>query len=175
MDTQWTRFEVFVQERADAPFIDAGSVHAPDAELALLNARDVFARRPQAVGMWVVPTEAIVSRTAEELEAGLPQFIDNGRAQALEQYYVGCKTRHAGSQEVVGSVVAASTQTALVAALEQFSAIHPVYVWWIFPAGRVTASRPEDSAGFYDPAVDKTFRLSTDFHTHTAMREVKRE
>jgi len=36
-------WEVFTQEKQGAPHEHAGSVHAPDAELALQNARDVYA------------------------------------------------------------------------------------------------------------------------------------
>ncbi len=60
-------YEVFKQDRPDGPFRNVGSVHAPDAELALVNARDVFARRPSCVALWVVPDDAILRRTAEEL------------------------------------------------------------------------------------------------------------
>ncbi len=66
-DTQWNRYQVFVQESEGKPHLDYGSVHAPDPELALLNARDVFARRPDCVSMWIVPAEAIHVLTAENL------------------------------------------------------------------------------------------------------------
>src|SRR5690606_36949825 len=68
-DTQWPRFEVFQQVRPDTPFHNVGSVHAPDAELALQNARDVFVRRPQTVTLWVVPADRILMKTREELAA----------------------------------------------------------------------------------------------------------
>lgn len=175
VDTQWPRFEVFILEQPGANFVDVGSVHAPDAEMALLNARDVFARRPQAVGMWVIPTKAIVSLTAEELSARqMPNPQTGSAAGAVERYYVGCKTRHAGSITVIGEIEASSPLAALAAAPEQFFEIQPALVWWVFPVSQVTASRPEDAPGFYEPAHDKTFRLSTDFHTHTAMRRARK-
>ena len=68
-DTQWMRFEVFLQERPDQPHRSVGSVHAPDAEIALQNARDVFVRRPRAHSLWVAPARAILARTQQELEA----------------------------------------------------------------------------------------------------------
>lgn len=174
VDTQWPRFEVFIQEQPGADFFDVGSVHAPDSEMALLNARDVFARRPQAVGMWVIPTKVIVSHTAEELSTRQPPAPQADIAAGpIERYYVGCKTRHAGSITVVGEIEASSPLAALAAAPEQFIEIRSALVWWVFPVSRVTASRPEDAPGFYEPAHDKTFRLSTDFHTHTAMRKVR--
>src|SRR3989337_2438869 len=70
IDTQWPRFMVFQQEAVGKPFIHNGTVHAPDIDMALLNARDVFARRPQAVAMWVVPADSIFTQTREELANG---------------------------------------------------------------------------------------------------------
>jgi len=43
-DTQWTPWEVFIQPKTGAPHEYTGSVHATDAEMALQNARDVYAR-----------------------------------------------------------------------------------------------------------------------------------
>lgn len=56
IDKLW---EVFVQPKNGAPHEHAGSVRATDAEMAIQNARDVYARRGEARNMWVVPTEAI--------------------------------------------------------------------------------------------------------------------
>jgi ring-1,2-phenylacetyl-CoA epoxidase subunit PaaB len=84
-DTQWPRFQVLLQEAEGKPHQDVGSVHAPDAEFALLNARDVFARRPACISMWVVPVEAIFSKTAEELKGWQPEIesISSGHVEAL--------------------------------------------------------------------------------------------
>jgi ring-1,2-phenylacetyl-CoA epoxidase subunit PaaB len=66
-DTQWPRYEVFEQERPGQPHRNAGAVHAPDPEIALQNARDVFVRRPDSHSLWVAPADQILSRTAEEV------------------------------------------------------------------------------------------------------------
>ncbi len=66
-DTQWPLWEVFTQAAKGAPFEHAGSVHAPDPEMALQNARDVYARRNEAVNLWVVPSEAITASTPEDV------------------------------------------------------------------------------------------------------------
>ena len=60
-DGQWPLWEVFTQPKSGAPHEHAGSVHAPDAEIALQNARDVYARRGEAVSIWVVPTAVIAA------------------------------------------------------------------------------------------------------------------
>lgn len=66
-DTQWPLWEVFVQPKPGAPHEHCGSVHAVDAEHALLNARDVYARRNEGINLWVVPTTAITASTPEDM------------------------------------------------------------------------------------------------------------
>ena len=60
-------WEVFTQKRQGAPFEHAGNVHAADKEMALLNARDIYSRRNEAINLWVVPTENIVASTPEDM------------------------------------------------------------------------------------------------------------
>lgn len=59
-------WEVFTQEKPGAPYEHAGSLRAPDKEMALLNARDVYSRRNEAINIWVVPAEAITASTPED-------------------------------------------------------------------------------------------------------------
>jgi ring-1,2-phenylacetyl-CoA epoxidase subunit PaaB len=66
-DSQWPLWEVFVQPGDGAPHEHAGSVHAVDAEHALQNARDVYARRGEGINIWVVPTAAITASTPEDV------------------------------------------------------------------------------------------------------------
>ena len=66
-DSQWGLWEVFAQEEPGAPHQHAGSVHAVDAEQALQNARDVYARRKEAISLWVVPTATISASTPEDV------------------------------------------------------------------------------------------------------------
>ena len=66
-DSQWGLWEVFAQEEPGAPHQHAGSVHAVDAEMALQNARDVYARRKEAISLWVVPTANISASTPEDV------------------------------------------------------------------------------------------------------------
>lgn len=54
-------WEVFVQGEQGSPHEHAGSVRAPDKELALQNARDVYSRRGPVINIWVVPSSAISS------------------------------------------------------------------------------------------------------------------
>jgi ring-1,2-phenylacetyl-CoA epoxidase subunit PaaB len=71
-DTQWPLWEVFVQEEDGSAHVHAGSVHAPGRELALQNARDVYARRGRFASIWVVESSSI----AATAPADRPSFFD---------------------------------------------------------------------------------------------------
>jgi len=83
---KWPLWEVFTQGAHGKPFEHAGSVHASDAELALQNARDVYARRGEAVNLWVVPSTAITASAPSD--AG--PFFDPGNDKAYRhpQFYM---------------------------------------------------------------------------------------
>src|SRR5580765_1529144 len=66
-DSQWPLWEVFVQPPGGEPHEHAGSVHAVDAESALQNARDVYARRGEAVSIWVVRSGQITASTPDDM------------------------------------------------------------------------------------------------------------
>ena len=66
-DSQWPLWEVFLQPPGAGPHEHAGSVHAPDAESALQNARDGYARRREAKSIWVVPSTAITASSPEDV------------------------------------------------------------------------------------------------------------
>lgn len=52
-------FEVFRQEKDGDPMRHAGNVIAPDAELAMHYARELYGRRQESVRLWVVPRTEI--------------------------------------------------------------------------------------------------------------------
>ena len=66
-NTQWPLWEVFTQKKTGQPHEHTGSVHAPDKEMALQNARDVYSRRGEAVSIWIVPSESITASTPEDV------------------------------------------------------------------------------------------------------------
>lgn len=63
---QWPLWEVFIQSKTGLPYKHAGSVHAPDKEMALQNARDVYTRRSEGTSIWVVMSEHIVASSPDD-------------------------------------------------------------------------------------------------------------
>lgn len=55
----WPMWEVFVRAKRGVSHVHIGSLHAPDAETALENARDVYTRRGEGVSVWVVPSSQV--------------------------------------------------------------------------------------------------------------------
>ena len=173
-DTQWTRFQVFLQEKPGSPHQDMGSIHAPDKEMALLNARDVFVRRPACVSLWIAPVQSIYSRTAQEIQENdvVSDIVEEQHAEK-EPYFVFGKPKPSGTQTYLGTVEAAGASQALKTAIESLSPGKPVFAWWVIPARSVVTSDPADIESLFEPALHKSFRLSTDFHTVSAMRQIK--
>ena len=61
MSGDWPLWEVFVRAKGGLSHRHVGSVHAPDAKLALAHARDTYTRRQEGVSLWVVPSAQIVA------------------------------------------------------------------------------------------------------------------
>jgi ring-1,2-phenylacetyl-CoA epoxidase subunit PaaB len=63
---EWPLWEIFIRSQHGLSHKHVGSLHAPDAEMAINNARDVYTRRNEGVSIWVVPSEHIVASTPTE-------------------------------------------------------------------------------------------------------------
>ncbi len=60
----WPLWEVFVRGKRGLSHVHVGSLHAPDATMALRNARDVYTRRQEGVSLWVVRASDITASLA---------------------------------------------------------------------------------------------------------------
>jgi ring-1,2-phenylacetyl-CoA epoxidase subunit PaaB len=161
-DTQWPRYEVFKQDSPKKPHTSVGTVHAPDAEMALLNARDVFVRRPSAVSIWVVPATAVFTITAEEMELNPNWHKLVTEEVPAKTYYIFAKQSQRRSMTYVEHVGEVEAKTA-VQAIQKASqnrdfAPGDVFVWWAVLAAAVTRSEDDDIASMFAPAQDKTYR-----------------
>lgn len=69
MSKEWPLWEIFIRSQHGLSHKHVGSLHAPDAEMALNNARDVYTRRNEGVSIWVVPASVIVASSSEDEES----------------------------------------------------------------------------------------------------------
>ena len=75
MKKEWPLWEVFIRSQHGLAHRHVGSLHAPDAEMAILNARDVYTRRNEGVSIWVVRADAITASSPDEKD---PLFAPSG-------------------------------------------------------------------------------------------------
>jgi ring-1,2-phenylacetyl-CoA epoxidase subunit PaaB len=61
MSKEWPLWEVFIRSQHGLSHKHVGSLHAPDACIALHHARDVYTRRNEGVSIWVVASMDIVA------------------------------------------------------------------------------------------------------------------
>lgn len=92
-ENQWPMWEVFVRSSRGLSHVHAGSLHAPDATMALRNGRDLYTRRNEGSSVWVVPSEAI-SSTDPDSKGG---FFESARARLTATLLTttrvkGCRT-----------------------------------------------------------------------------------
>jgi ring-1,2-phenylacetyl-CoA epoxidase subunit PaaB len=72
----WPMWEVFVRARRGVSHVHAGTVHAPDAEIALQHARDLFTRRAEGVSIWVVLSEHVTASDPDDRESLFDPALD---------------------------------------------------------------------------------------------------
>lgn len=63
---EWPLWEVFIRSKQGLDHKHVGSIHATDAEMAILNARDVYTRRMEGVSIWVVESAHIHATNPDE-------------------------------------------------------------------------------------------------------------
>ena len=89
----WPLWEVFIRSRRGLSHQHVGSLHAPDAAMALRNARDLYTRRNEGVSIWVVPAAEIVASSPDEKDA----FFDPAADKAYRHptfYDIPAEVKH---------------------------------------------------------------------------------
>ncbi len=81
-DTQWKVFEVFHQQARGEPHVHVGSIHASDADVALILAKEQFGRRQACVSFWVVPADAITATEYEDAD-----IFDHGTDKSYRESF----------------------------------------------------------------------------------------
>lgn len=65
---EWPLWEVFIRSKQGLNHKHVGSLRAPDATLAIENARDVYTRRSEGISIWVVESAHIFASEASEAD-----------------------------------------------------------------------------------------------------------
>ncbi|MCB9245216.1 MAG: 1,2-phenylacetyl-CoA epoxidase subunit B [Flavobacteriales bacterium] len=92
---QFQTYEVFHQKKRGQQHVHVGIVHAPNADMALLYAKEQYARRGVTSNLWVVPSscvtateyfdEDIFATTAEKIYRDPATYKVMDRIQAFKE------------------------------------------------------------------------------------------
>ncbi|OGX84641.1 phenylacetic acid degradation b [Hymenobacter glacialis] len=152
---QFGTYEAFHQKKEGAPFVYVGPVHAPEADVAFLFAKEQYSRRFACTGLWVVPTAAITvtdyvgdqewaydslplltnQQAAATAPPAGPRSGDDTAAEAAyaageEDYDIFHLKKRGKAHQHVGKVRASSPAQALQVAKAVFSDQRPVVNVW---------------------------------------------
>jgi ring-1,2-phenylacetyl-CoA epoxidase subunit PaaB len=75
-EKEWPLWEVFIRSKQGLDHKHCGSLHAPDAKMAIQMARDVYTRRNEGVSIWVVPSAAIAASDQDDHESFVEPMAD---------------------------------------------------------------------------------------------------
>ena len=90
-DTEWPAWHVFRQPKRGEAHVLVGMVHAPDAETALLLAKEQYARREDCVNLWVVRTDQVHATSYED--ADMFEFVSDRTYRLTRGFPVGEKLK----------------------------------------------------------------------------------
>ncbi len=153
----WPRWEAFVRQRGGLAHVHSESVHAVDAETALLNARDVYLRRVEGVSLWVVPAAAI---SVWDSDNPVPSVASEPQDEPV-LWEVFVRHRRGLAHVHAGSLYATSAADVISKACAVFVTRDEGVSVWVLPSATVHAADPVDAEALFSPFADKGYRYPT--------------
>ncbi len=195
---QFGTYEVFHQKKESAPFVYVGPVHAPEADVAFIFAKEQFSRRFACTGLWVVPTAAITVTAyvgdqesaydtlplVPDLESA-PNAVGNepvdesvteaaAYAAGEEDYDIFHLKKRGKAHQHVGKVRAGTPAGALQVAKAVFGEQRPVVNIWAVRAADILRS-DEDDRDIWTTTPDKKYRDAISYKVQDRIDKFKEE
>lgn len=195
---QFGTYEVFHQKKEGAPFVYVGPVHAPEADVAFLFAKEQFSRRFACTGLWVVPTVAITvtayvgdQESAYDTLPLLPELelapestgaelVDDSvmeeaaYAAGEEDYDIFHLKKRGKAHQHVGKVRAGTPAGALQVAKVLFGEQRPVVNVWAVRAADILRSDADDR-DIWTTTPDKKYRDAISYKVQDRIDKFKEE
>jgi len=193
---QFETYEVFHQKKEGAPYMYVGPVHAPEADVAFLFAKEQFSRRFACTGLWVVPTAAIMVTayvgdqesaydTLPLLHAAIQPALAAGPADdtaaeetayaaSEEDYDIFHLKKRGKAHQHVGKVRASSPAEALQVAKAVFGEQRPLVNVWAVRAADILCSDDEDR-DIWTTTPDKKYREAISYRVQDRIEKFKAE
>lgn len=165
-------FEVFVQPKEGKPFQHEGAVHAPDAEMAFILAKENFTRRFSCTSLWVVETRNVFVSATTEGDQNIYSLIDSdagiaGETTTFEIFHLprrGKQHIHFQTVEATGPLDAMRNAGKFVEPPAIF------YNVWAVRAGDIRKTSPEEK-DLWTTLPDKKFRDASAYKGGDRLKE----
>lgn len=193
---QFETYEVFHQKKEGAAYMYVGPVHAPEADVAFLFAKEQFSRRFACTGLWVVPTAAITVTayvgdqesaydTLPLLHAAIQPALaaspaddtaaeEASYAAGEEDYDIFHLKKRGKAHQHVGKVRASSPAEALQVAKAVFGEQRPLVNVWAVRAADILCSDDEDR-DIWTTTPDKKYREAISYRVQDRIEKFKAE
>jgi ring-1,2-phenylacetyl-CoA epoxidase subunit PaaB len=177
---QFQTFEVFVQHKENKPFEHAGIVHAPNADMAFLFAKEQFTRRGNTCfGLWVVETSQVLVSPYSEKEISIYDMLEDAEPDALSKGTEAYEIFHLfkrGKQHVhAGSVKANDPDSAILEAKRLYgNEAKAVLNIWIVKRDDMLFSDEEDKE-IWNTLHEKVYREAIDYKAADKIKQFKEE
>ncbi len=159
---QFGSFEVFVQPKEGKAFQHEGAVHAPNADLAFILAKETFTRRFTCSSLCVVDTRCVFVSPTTEGNTNAYDLIDVVRSGKHKESYEIYHLLKRGKQHIhAGEVEAGSPAEAMVAARQAFNT-KIVYNLWAIKKSDIRFTTAEE-ADLWTTLPEKRFRDAADY------------
>jgi ring-1,2-phenylacetyl-CoA epoxidase subunit PaaB len=73
-------WEIFIRSKNGLQHKHVGSLHAPNATMALENARDVYTRRMEGNSIWVIPSNYITASDPQQND----EFLSRQKVKSID-------------------------------------------------------------------------------------------
>lgn len=156
----WPRWEAFVRQNGGLAHIHSESVHATDAESALLNARDAYLRRVEGVSLWVAPSASVTVWESDSTDDP-PPASDAGAASLWEVFV---RHRRGLAHLHAGSLRANSPGAAIAKARSAYVTRDEGVSVWVVPSADIYATDPAEADALFEPFSDKDYRYPTHYN-----------
>lgn len=191
---QFGTYEAFHQKKEGAPFVYVGPVHAPEADVAFLFAKEQYSRRFACSGLWVVPTASITVTdyvgdqesaydtlpllTTAQAPAGTGVDDTAGEEAAYaageEDYDIFHLKKRGKAHQHVGKVRASSPAQALQVAKAVFGEQRPVVNVWVARSADFLRSGEEDR-DIWNTTPEKKYRDAIAYRVQDRIEKFKAE
>jgi ring-1,2-phenylacetyl-CoA epoxidase subunit PaaB len=195
---QFGTYEVFHQKKEGAPFVYVGPVHAPEADVAFLFAKEQYSRRFACTGLWVVPTAAVtvtayvgdqesaydtlplLATNAPAATAPDARYTDDTAGDAAayaageEDYDIFHLKKRGKAHQHVGKVRASSPADALQVAKAVFGEQRPVVNVWAVRSADMLRSDDEDR-DIWSTTPEKKYRDAIAYKVQDRIEKFKAE